>query len=87
MRDLNQEIINFNYDKNLEYNDFFVSKSNKHILNFLIKWPKWEKKFLNISGEKFSGKSHLINIFIKNLMVLNLKQVRLKMKILKKSNS
>ena len=23
------------------------------------------KNFLNISGEKFSGKSHLINIFIK----------------------
>ena len=23
------------------------------------------KKFLNINGEKFSGKTHLINIFIK----------------------
>ena len=26
---------------------------------------KWEKKFLNISGENFSGKTHLINIFLK----------------------
>ena len=29
------------------------------------KWPKWEKNFLNISGEKFSGKTHLTNIFLK----------------------
>ena len=25
---------------------------------------KWEKNFLNISGEKFSGKTHLINVFL-----------------------
>ena len=65
MRDTNQEIINFNYDKNLGYNDFFVSKSNKHIFELFNTWPKWQKNFLNISGEKFSGKSHIINIFIK----------------------
>ena len=29
------------------------------------KWPKWEKNFINIIGQKFSGKTHLINIFIK----------------------
>ena len=28
-------------------------------------WPKWEKNFLNISGENYSGKSHLIDIFLK----------------------
>ena len=27
------------------------------------RWPDWDKKILNISGEKFSGKSHLANIF------------------------
>jgi chromosomal replication initiation ATPase DnaA len=31
----------------------------------LNQWPRWEKNFLNIHGEKFSGKTHLINIFIK----------------------
>ena len=31
----------------------------------LNKWPKWEKNFLNINGEKFSGKTHLVNIFLK----------------------
>ena len=65
MKDLNQEIIKFDYGQNFKYDDFYVSKSNKHIFDLLINWPKWEKNFLNISGEKFSGKSHLINIFLK----------------------
>ena len=65
MKDLNQEIIKFDYGQNFTDDDFYISKSNKHIFDLLIKWPKWEKNFLNISGEKFSGKSHLINIFLK----------------------
>jgi len=65
MRDLNQLIIKFNYEQNFKDDDFYVSKSNQHIFSILNKWPKWEKNFLNISGEKFSGKTHLINIFLK----------------------
>ena len=65
MRDTNQTIIKFDYDKNFDENDFILSKSNKHIYKFLDKWPKWERNFINIIGEKLSGKTHLINIFIK----------------------
>ena len=65
MRDLNQLIIKFNYEQNFKDDDFYVSKSNQHIFSILNKWPKWEKNFLNISGEKFSGKTHLTNIFLK----------------------
>ena len=65
MRDLDQKIIKFEYDKNLSNEDFFVSKSNKHVFDFLDNWPNWNKKFLNIIGEKFSGKTHLVNIFLK----------------------
>ena len=65
MRDINQKIIKFNYKKNLKSDDFFTSSSNKHAYNFLNSWPKWEKNFLNICGEKLSGKSHLMNIFQK----------------------
>ncbi len=65
MRDVDQKILKFNYEKNLRYNDFFVSSSNKHVYDFLNNWPNWEKNFININGENFSGKSHLINIFIK----------------------
>ena len=64
MKELSQEIIKLEYDKNLQDKDFYVSKSNEHIFNLLNKWPKWERNFLNISGEKFSGKTHLVNIFL-----------------------
>ena len=64
MKDKDQQIIKFDFDQNFKNDDFFVSKSNKHILNMLNSWPKWEKNFINISGEKLSGKTHLVNVFI-----------------------
>ena len=63
-RDLDQTIIKFDYDKNLRNEDFYLSKSNKHVFDFLNLWPKWEKNFVNVIGEKLSGKTHLINIFL-----------------------
>ena len=65
MTDLNQLIIKFDHEKNFKDDDFYVSKSNKDIYDLLNTWPAWEKKFLNINGEKYSGKTHLLNIFIK----------------------
>ncbi len=64
MRDSDQTIIKFDYDKNFKNDDFYLSKSNKHVFDFLNIWPKWERNFVNISGEKLSGKTHLINIFL-----------------------
>ena len=40
-----------------------MSDSNYFAFNLIDKWPKWEKRILNIHGEKFSGKTHLANIF------------------------
>ena len=65
MRDTDQTVIKFDHDKNFKDDDFFISKSNKHILEFLNTWPRWERKFVNIIGEKLSGKTHLMNIFLK----------------------
>ena len=65
VKDLNQKLFEFKLEQNFRDEDFYVSQSNKHIFEFLNKWPKWEKNFLNISGENFSGKTHLMNIFIK----------------------
>ena len=65
MKDLDQQIINFKYDQNFKNEDFYISKSNKVVFDILESWPKWEKNFLNIVGEKFSGKTHLINIFLR----------------------
>tara|TARA_Y100000741_G_C18242675_1_gene554235 strand:- start:435 stop:1097 length:663 start_codon:yes stop_codon:yes gene_type:complete len=72
MRDLNQLMFKFDYEQNFKDNDFYVSKCNEHVFSLLNKWPKWEKNFLNISGEKFSGKTHLINIFLKKFKGIKL---------------
>ena len=78
MKENNQEIIKFDYEKNFEDKDFYISKSNEHIINLLNSWPKWEKNFLNISGEKFSGKTHLINIFLSKFNGIKLDSSSLK---------
>ena len=65
MKDLNQLLLNFDYKQNFKDNDFYVSKSNYFAFNIIHSWPKWEKNFLNICGDRYSGKSHLINIFLK----------------------
>ncbi len=72
MKDSNQKIIKFEYDQNFKYEDFYISKSNEHILFLFDKWPKWSKNFLNISGEAFSGKTHLVDIFIKKFKGIKL---------------
>ena len=64
MRDLDQTIIKFDFDKNFKNEDFYLSKSNKHVFDFLNIWPKWENNFVNVIGEKLSGKTHLMNIFL-----------------------
>ena len=64
MTNLNQQILKFDYDQNFKDQDFYVSNSNQHSFTLLNSWPKWEKNFVNLIGEKFSGKTHLINIFL-----------------------
>ena len=65
IRDLRQQLFNFKFSKSLSKNDFFVSESNFYAYNLLLSWPKWEKKIINIHGERYSGKTHLIEIFLK----------------------
>ena len=63
MSELNQLLLDF--DHNIEFNehDYFVSRSNYLAFNLIQNWPKWERKILNISGDTFSGKTHLAKIF------------------------
>ena len=65
MKSLNQLLLDFDYEQNFRDDDFYVGKSNFFSFELINKWPKWEKNFLNISGDKFSGKTHLTNIFLK----------------------
>jgi len=63
MRELNQLLLDFDIKRTFNDHDYYVSDSNYFAFNLIDKWPKWEKRILNISGEKFSGKTHLANIF------------------------
>ncbi len=78
MKNYNQQIIKFDYHQNFKDDDFYVSISNEHIFDLLNEWPKWEKNFLNISGERYSGKTHLVNIFLKKHKGIKLNATLLK---------
>ena len=72
IKDLRQQLFNFKFNKSFNKIDFFVSESNFYAYNLILSWPKWEKKIINIFGERYSGKTHLIQIFLeknKGLMV------------------
>ena len=74
MNDLNQTLLKFELEQNFTYEDFFVSKCNFFAFNLVETWPKWEKNILNIYGEKFSGKSHLSEIFKKKNKAIIIKK-------------
>ena len=73
MSNLNQTLLKFELGQNFAYDDYFVSKCNYFAFNLIETWPKWEKNLLNIYGEKFSGKSHLSEIFKKKNKALIIK--------------
>ena len=85
MSKLNQLILGFDFEQNFKNLDFYVSKSNIHVFNIVIDWSKRNEKFLNIIGDKFSGKSHLINIFLEKNKGLKIIANDLDEKLLKKT--
>ena len=84
MKNLDQLLLNFKNNKNFNYEDFFVSKSNYFAFQLIEKWPKWEKNILNIYGEKFSGKTHLSNIFLSKNKGLKIKESEIDETVYKK---
>ena len=81
MKNLNQLLLGFEYEQNFRDDDFYVGKSNFYPFELINKWPNWQKNFLNISGEKFSGKTHLTNIFLKKF-----NGIRIESKLLNNEN-
>jgi len=77
MKNLNQLILNFDYEQNFKDQDFYVSNSNEFSFKLLNSWPKWEKNFLNLTGQKFSGKTHLVNIFLEKFKGIKLESTEL----------
>jgi len=84
MKNLNQLILNFDYDQNFQDQDFYVSKSNEFSFKLLNSWPKWERNFVNLIGEKFSGKTHLVNIFLDKFKGIKIEAKDLNNEFLKK---
>ena len=84
MRELDQLLLEFKNKKNFNDHDYYVSKSNFLAFSIIEKWPKWEKRIVNINGEKFSGKSHLANIFKSKSKALLINQKELNNEIFKK---
>ena len=84
MSNLNQLILSFDHEQNFKNLDFYVSKSNAHVFNLINNWQKINEKFLNIIGEKFCGKSHLINIFLEKNKGLKINSDELNNHYLKK---
>ena len=87
MRELDQKLLDFGINESFDESDYYISKSNYFARNLIETWPKWEKKIVNISGEKYSGKTHLSKIFKiksdalylhgKNINDQTLKQIKL----------
>ena len=84
MKELNQLLLDFDIKKNFNDYDYYVSDSNYFAFNLIDKWPKWEKRILNISGERFSGKTHLANIFKSKTSALFLSENQINDNIFKK---
>jgi chromosomal replication initiation ATPase DnaA len=84
VKNLNQLLLDFDYEQNFRDDDFYVGKSNYYAFELTNKWPKWEKNFLNISGERYSGKTHLANIFLKKFNGLRVEASLLSNENLKK---
>ena len=83
MRELNQLLLDFDIKRSFNDHDYFVTQNNYFAFNLIDKWPKWEKKILNISGETFSGKTHLANIFKSKSSALFLSEEEIKNDVLK----
>ena len=78
MRENKQLLLDFILNKSHSKEDFFVSECNFFAFNLLESWPKWEKNIVNLCGEKYSGKSHLSEIFSKKSksIILNAKNFK-----------
>ncbi len=77
MREIDQRLLDFGIHESFDEKDYYLSKSNFFAKNIIDTWPKWEKKIVNLTGEKYSGKTHLSTIFKlkSNALYLNGKNI------------
>ena len=59
---MNQLTFRFPFSKKYNEQDYYVSSNNYYAFKLIDGWPDWPGKWLNIYGEKGSGKTHLSKI-------------------------
>ena len=64
---MDQLIFKFPFSKKYYEQDFFVSSNNFSAYKLIESWPTWPGKWLNIFGDKGSGKTHLAKILEKKI--------------------
>ena len=64
---MNQLTLRFPISKKYYEQDYFVSSNNYSAFKLIDGWPDWPGKWLNIYGEKGSGKTHLSTILEKKI--------------------
>ena len=79
-----QLILNFHTHQAYKKDDFYVSPSNKEAYDYIIGWPRWIKKIVNIFGPSGSGKSHLASILKNKTSYLHINSNELNEKTLLK---
>ena len=68
---MDQLTFKFPFSKRYYENDYFVSQNNFSAFKLIESWPNWPGKWLNIFGEKGSGKTHLAKILEKKIKKTN----------------
>ena len=64
---MNQLTFKFPFSKRYYETDYFVSQNNFSAFKLIDSWPNWPGKWVNIFGEKGSGKTHLSKILEKKI--------------------
>ena len=85
---MSQLTFKFPFSKKYYEQDYFVSSNNFSAYKLIEGWPIWPGKWLNIFGEKGSGKTHLSKILekkIKKTKLISSKEID--DKIIKKLNN
>ena len=73
---MDQLIFKFPFSKKYYEQDFFVSSNNFSAFQLIDGWPNWPGKWVNIFGEKGSGKTHLSKILEKKINKTKLIEAR-----------
>ena len=76
--EMDQLTFKFPFSKKYYEQDYYVSSNNFSAFKLIDEWPNWPGKWLNIFGERGSGKTHLSKILekkIKKIKLINEKDV------------